>query len=287
MSTKIGVFVLLAILVVGCNNQEDQLKQQLSQAQSNDSTMQATIAERDKYMEQVVVAVNDAYQNIERARMKEKGVAHLATAPEGAPKMTNVVTKEDMLKDLQEISATLQQNQKRITDLQRKNRTFGRQLASLDTLINNLKASLKEREESIAMLQGRIQGLETNVAENMRTIAGKDSVIDTQIRTINTAYYVIGTKDELEKKGIITDEGGFLWGLLGSTTVLTDSVDESQFQPIDRTSNGAIHVNGKIDQILPGRSTDTFATNTANSELTILSPSKFWKQRYLVIVVAG
>jgi outer membrane murein-binding lipoprotein Lpp len=289
MRGSIGAAVLLSILVVGCNNQEDQLKQQLSQAQSNDSTLQASLSERDKFMQQVVAAVNDAYANIEKARAKEKGVAHLAETPEGARKATTVVTKEDMLQDLAQISAALQGNQKRISELQRKNRTFGRQLASLDTLINNLKTSLQEREEAIAQLQGRIQGLEANVADNMRTIAGKDSVIDVQRRTINTAYYVVGTKDELRKKGIITDTGGFLWGLLGSTTVLTDSLNESAFEPIDRTTNGSISVNGTIDQIIPSRSEDTFATasDKTNSKLTILSPRKFWKQRYLVIVVAG
>ena len=285
----IGILAFLALVEAGCSNanREQELQRQLSQVQAADSTMREGIADRDKYMEQVMTAVNESYASLEKARVREGGVAERATGVEGSAKKTNVVTREDLLKDLREISSTLQENRKRIGTLQSKNRSNGRQLAGLDTLIENLKVSLKEREESIAQLQGRIQGLEANVAENTRTIAGKDSLLDLRLKAINTAYYVIGTRDELKRKGIISDAGGFLWGLLGSTTVLADSLDESRFSPVDRTKGQLIQVDGKIDQILPKRIAGTFAMAGSDSALTIISPEKFWQQRYLVIVVEG
>lgn len=289
MKTAIGAMALLLILVAGCTNreQEAQLQQKLAQMQSSDSTLQQGISDRDKYMEQVIAAVNESYANLEKARALEGGVAKRAGGVEGSSTISSVVTKETLLGNLREISSTLKENRAKIGSLQSKNRSFARQIQGLDTLIESLKASIAEREQSIAQLQARIQGLEDNVAENTRTISTKDSVIDTQQKTINTAFYVIGTKDELEKKGIITDQGGFLWGLLGSTTVLTDSIDESEFQPIDRTTSQLIKVNGKIDQILPSRTAGTFATDQTGSALTIVSPDKFWRQKYLVIVVGS
>jgi hypothetical protein len=155
-------------------------------------------------------------------------------------------------------------------------------------MITNLKTSLREREESIAQLEARVQGLETSVAEKTRQIAQKDETIEMQRTTLNTAYVAIGTRDELKEKGIIAEEGGFLWGLLGSTTVMTSDVDGSQFTPIDKTKDLKFHVTGRIDEILPRRKAEVFATaedDKENSELTIVSPDKFWKQNYLVIVV--
>ncbi len=287
MKTIVGAAALLVLFVAGCSNREQELQQKLSQVQASDSTLQQGITDRDKYMEQVIAAVNEAYLNLEKARVMEGGVAKRAGSVEGSSTMTNVVTKENLLGNLRDISATLKQNRTKISALQAKNRSFAKQIDGLDTLIETLKASIAEREQSIAQLQAQVQGLQANVAENVRTIAGKDSVIDSQRKTMNTAFYVVGTKDELKKKGIITDEGGFLWGLLGSTTVLTDSIDQSQFEPIDQTTNQSIRVNGKIDEILPNRTAGTFATEQNGTALTILSPDKFWRQKYLVIVVGS
>ena len=287
MKRSVGVAFVLALLIVGCNNREDELRKQLSEVQSADSTMQVGITERDKFMEQILAEVNDAYVNLEQARVKEGGVAQRATGVEGSAKETAVVSRQDLLKDLSEISNGLQANQKQISQLQARYRTSARRIAGLDSLIENLKTAIQEREVSIAQLQEKVQGLETTVAQNVQTIAVKDSVIGDQQKTMNTAYYVIGTKDELKKKGILTDQGGFLWGLLGSTTVLADSIDESSFAPLDKTSNQSIRVEGKIDQILPNRRASTFAMAKSDSALTILSPSQFWKQKYLVIVVGG
>ncbi len=289
MKTMIGVVALFVIFISGCSNRdrEQQLQQQLSQIQSTDSTLQQGITDRDKYMEQVIAAVNESYANLEKARVMEGGVAKRSGGVEGSAAMTNVVTKENMLSNLREISNKLKENRRRIGALQSQNKSFARKVDGLDSLIETLKTSIAEREQSIAQLQAQVQGLQDNVAENTRTISRKDSVIDDQKKTINTAFYVIGTKDDLEKRGIITDQGGFLWGLLGSTTVLTDSIDESEFQPIDRTTNQSIRVNGKIDEILPNRNATSFSTDQTGTALTILSPDKFWRQKYLVIVVGS
>ena len=66
-------------------------------------------------------------------------------------------------------------------------------------------------------------------------------------------------RHELEEKGIIKDEGGFLWGLLGSTTTLAPGFDERLFKPMNKEVNTAIQVNGKIDEILPRRSVQSYS----------------------------
>jgi hypothetical protein len=287
MKTRVGIFVLMIVLLAGCNKREQELQKQLSQVQVSDSTKQQNIIERDKYMEQVILAVNEANQNLQKARLVEGGIAHRTPGVEGASTITNVTTRDNLLVNLRDISTALKENRRKIGALQMQNKKFGAQMASLDTMIETLKTSIQERETSIAQMQARIQGLETNVAENNRTIVTKDSVIGNQIKTINTGFYVVGTREALKKKGIITEQGGFLWGLLGSTTVLTDSLESSGFMPIDVKANQPILVDGKIDQILPNRNASTFETDKNGSTLNILNPDKFWRERYLVIVVGG
>lgn len=155
-------------------------------------------------------------------------------------------------------------------------------------MLQNMKNIIEQREQSIATLEAQIKGLENTVAENMRTIGEKDMIIETQKNNLNTVYYVVGKEDELKEKGIISHEGGFLWGLLGSTTVLSSGVDRSHFNSLDVTREQTIPVEGKVKEIIPKRNEEFFAIAHADKkrdDLVIKRPDKFWQDRYLVIVV--
>jgi len=126
------------------------------------------------------------------------------------------------------------------------------------------------------------------VAEKTAQIAEKETQLSEQKRKMNTVFYIAGTRTELQEKGIIDEEGGFLWGLLGSTTVMSPAASASEFTALDKTKDNTIHVNGEIDEILPRRQTDLFAMTTAEeagSDLKILEPDKFWREQYLVVVL--
>jgi len=285
MKRTAAVAALCTVLLLGCNTKEEELQKKLDQTQTERSTLQQNIAERDKYIEEVMQSVNEVYTDLEQARAKEGKLLKGAASNEGSGQPAVVDTKQKVLHDISDIGLVLKENRKKIADIQHRLRLEHNKIAALDTLISNLKVSLQEREQSIAQLQAQVQGLENTVAEKTRAIEQKDNVIDQQQRSMNTGYYVVGTKDELKKKGIITDEGGFLWGLLGSTTVMTSDFDKSNFTPIDKTKGDPIHVDGKIEEILPRRNQEFFATDEQGSSLKIVSPDRFWQNNYLVIVV--
>lgn len=276
---------LCTVLVFGCSNKEEELQKKLDQTQAERTALQQNITERDKYIEDVMQSINQVYADLEQARAKEGRLLKGAAGNEGSGQPAVVDTKLKVLHDINDIGQVLKDNRKKIGDIQHRLRMEHNKIASLDSLISNLKVSLQEREQSIAQLQAQVQGLENTVAEKTKVIQQKDNVIDDQTRSMNTGYYVVGTKAELKKKGIITDEGGFLWGLLGSTTIMTSDFDKSSFTPIDKTKGDPIHVDGKIEEILPRRSQEFFATDEQGSSLKIVSPDRFWQNNYLVIVV--
>ena len=288
MKTQVAIVTLLAVLVIGCDHsKEEQLEKQLSVAQTTQLSLQQSISDRDKYFEDIVQAINDVYTDIEKARVKEGKLVKSAGGTEGPFELTNDVSRQKLLQNITDIGTTLKSNWKRIAGLEARMKSFRGEVAGLNKMIENLKQSLKEREASIAELDARVRGLEDTVAENTKVIAEKDGVIDSQQKTMNTAYFVVGTRKELKDKGIITDEGGFLWGLLGSTTVMASGVDPTLFTPIDRTKEQSISVHGDIDEILPHRNDQYFATSQPvadNTQLSIVQPSGFWQDKYLVIV---
>jgi len=287
MKTRLAAIALCALLVVGCNNDKEELQKQLADAQNARTSLQQDITDRDAYYEQVMKSVNEVYSDLEKARIKEGVLKKKGADLEGPTQYTNAQSRERLIANINEIGTSLQENRKKIAALQVRMKNFKGQIAGLNSLIENLKSSIQEREQSIAQLQAKVEGLQATMAEKTKLIEDKDMMISDQQHTLNTAFYVVGTRDELRAKGIITDEGGFLWGLLGSTTVMNSGVDPSEFTPIDKTKDQTIRVDGKIAEILPRRSTDLFAATQKDensTDLTITSPGKFWLEHYLVIV---
>jgi peptidoglycan hydrolase CwlO-like protein len=282
--------VLTAIFLVGCGNseREEALQRQLGESQSEQGTLRQSVADRDKYMEEVIRSINEVYVDLEQARAKETKLAMRVDTTEAPMQFSNAEVRQNFLKKIDGIGTTLKANRKRITDLQVRVRSLGGEVKSLNTLIANLKQSLKEREESIAQLEGRVQGLEQMVAEKTRVISEQDSVIVTHRRTESTGYMIVGTRRELREKGIIKEEGGFLWGLLGSTTVLASDIDKTLFTPIDKTREKSVSVKGVIEEVLPHRNENLFSTAEPVEEtsvLTVVQPDRFWQDNYLVIIV--
>lgn len=290
MKRQAMLVILCAALVSSCDHsKEEDLQKQLNVAQSSQLSLQQNIADRDKYFEEIVKAVNDVYTDIEKARVKEgKLVKSAGGTAEEPMQLTNDISRQRLLQNISDIGTVLKANWKKIAGLEARVSSFKGEIAGLNKLIENLKQSLKEREASIAELESKVKGLEDTVTEKTKVIAEKDDVIGTQQKSMNTAFFVVGTRKELKEKGIITDEGGFLWGLLGSTTVMASGVDPTLFTPIDKSKDQSISVQGEIEEILPHRNEEYFATAQPvekNTVLNIVRPDRFWQDRYLVIVV--
>src|SRR2546422_2838519 len=67
--------------------------------------------------------------------------------------------------------------------------------------MQNLQGVIDNQKETIEALTNQVDQLSTQLA------ALKDT-IETMATEANTVYYVIGTKDELEQKGIVREIGG-------------------------------------------------------------------------------
>jgi uncharacterized protein YoxC len=278
---------VLALIVGGCSTRTEELEKQNAALESSNKQLSADVAVREEYVNHLTEAINDVYASVEEARAKERSILKESNSMESGIASERAHDKADMIERLGEIRTVLRDNRAKLDKLQAKLASSARQYAGLQKMVASLKATIEERDKSIAELTTRVEGLQHDVAQKTEVINQKDSVIDTQYRQITTTYYITGTRHELEEKGIIKKEGGFLWGLLGSTTMLASGFDERLFRPMNKEVNMAIQVKGKIDQILPQRSAQTYSAEKISEEqslLTIAQPADFWKDKYLVII---
>lgn len=288
------IIVVFALVVAGCNTRSDELEKENAELQQKTTQLNQDLEARDQYIEDVTQSINEIYANLEGVREKEKNILRETGEVEGKKKVTSVELRQRLLQQIATIDTNMRSNRKKLSDLQARVSSSRKQYAGLQRMMNDLKKTLEEREQSIAQLQTRVQDLENEVQSKTRVIAVQDSTINDQkslisqqTNRINTGYYIIGSRKELEEKGIISDEGGFLWGLLGSTTVLSSGVNPQYFKPIDKTRDMTIEVQGDIDEIIPRRSENFYVTSENGqdaSTLQIVQPDAFWQENYLVII---
>jgi len=131
-----------------------------------------------------------------------------------------------------------------------------------------------------------------------RTVFGKDTVRTALVDTVNsltteknTAYYVVGTKDELIKKGVLSAEGGKRFFLVGSRNVVPGrELDPTAFTKIDRLNDRTITLPPGEYQILSRQNASfakaaTMKDGKIAGQLQIEQPERFWEtSRFLIIV---
>jgi hypothetical protein len=283
----LAIVAVLSLTAWGCSGRTEELEKQNAVLQQQNKELAQNMTSQDEYIDDVVTAVNDVYQSIETARATEKNLITESKGIEGTKTQSKEEVRKDLLQRISAVNENIQDNYKKVNDLEKKVSTSRKQYASLQTMVENLRKTLEEREASIAALEARVSGLEGEVAQKTEQVRQRDIVIDAQKKEMATVYYVIGTKKELEEKGIVRDEGGFLWGLVGSTTTMAPNFDLSYFTPIDKGRQTTFRVDKRIREILPKRAPEYYTQQKEESGqtvLTIADRDHFWKDKFLVIL---
>jgi len=284
---RTGYIVAIAILLAftGCNQ---------SELENKNKELQQQLAAKDQYIEEVTSAITEIHNQLESTWAMENKVIQQSLAREGSKAPSQLQVKQQILNRISDIDSILAANRKKLSNLQLRLKNAATQYAGLQKMVDGLKATLEEREKTLADLQARVKSLESEVSEKTRVIASREATIDDQsnqlnerTRQMNTVFYVVGKKDDLKGQGIITDEGGVLWGLLGSTTVLAGNFNANLFQKMDKSKESQINVPGKIAEIIPKRDAGSFSMEEASEGRTILkiiNSDQFWKVNRLVVV---
>lgn len=206
--------------------------------------------------------------------------------------------QQELRGKLSEISQRLRIYKEEITRLSTSNYLYASQ-------IDELKSSLSLREERITRYEKMIDDLRDELKQkklelSKTLITLKNEVnakqilklkLEEEINTLKeeyellqfTAYYVYGTEEQLESKGLVKYSGGiFLFGL-GRTPVPSFFDTTSDFKKIDIRNTSEIVLDSEIKKIITPQNQDYCQVN--GNRLKIIQPVKFWRgSRYLFIV---
>ena len=255
-----------------------------------DSLSQAS-AQKDRLVEEIAENtrfVSEISAELAKAAVPPKKLKVSSESPLRASRDTLIQKIRYFTGRVREIEPKLQDSERRISELTSISDSLRNALAAT---MQNLQGVIDSQKEQIAALTEQVETLTT---EN---VALKDT-IENMSTEANTVYYVVGTKDELEQKGIVKEEGGarFLFVLWksGKTLVPARSLDPSVFTPVDRRhfSQLPLPATDKEYRIVSRQDVGALETppsgdGTITGRVKIADSARFWANSKYLIIVEG
>ena len=238
---------------------------------------------------QYLADFNDIQANLDKIKETEKLVSVNTSTQENATSQ-----KDQINNDMNLIYDLMQKNKETIAQLKRKLKKSDARLIELEKMIENLQKQMEEKDVEISDLKTKLEQmnikveiLTTSVDSLTAENSNKENVIANKTEELNTAWYVFGTRKELEKNQVITKEGGFIG--LGRIEKLKDSFNKDYFTKVDITKLTSIPLNVKKAHLVTNHPSSSYkfeGTDKKVDKLTITNNTDFWSaSKYLVIVV--
>lgn len=298
---SVPVALLAATIVAGCNTET---KQQLATVSHADSVHVDSLGKvRKDLMDEVMASttfITDINRELAKARtLQSKQEPQLETTSEmtatNEQRKAIVAKINHLVARLDSVQNRLASARSKVTAMTKQDSALVQQVAAYEKSIADLQASAaKEREDlqtvinkqttEIAGLNGRVDTLNT-------VRAALTDTVNTLTTQKNTVYYVVGTQDELIKKGVLVAEGGKRFYVVGGRKIMpARQLDPASFSKIDRLQDRTIQLPEGQYQIL-SRQNVMFAKAQGGKDgkisgaLTIEQPEQFWEPSKFLIIV--
>jgi hypothetical protein len=234
------------IAVTGCVSKKDYEKE-LEQ-------VKLISAEKDSLLKDVMATTQFiADVNTELGRVRDakagkpvQGAAGELPNPSPAEQRTQMLERIKQLTDrVNEAESRLAASRQRVAALSGDNAALTKQLAQYDSTITAFKSIIDNQKAEIASLNAQVSALTGEVAvlkTDKAQLTSEKETLTTEKAALtverNTVYYVIGTKDELRKKGIIVKKGGILG--IAATDIPATTLNPADFTSVDKTKTAEI-----------------------------------------------
>jgi len=255
--------------------------------ESENINLMSEIEERDSLVDEWVYTLMNIEGDLMAMQEKESLLSESSTDGELSTDLRDRIYEE-----LESLNELLKENKKKLAALNRKLQNSGIRIASLekkigllettivqrDSSISDLKAQLVEREYMLAKLNTEVEDLNTTVLAVTEKMKAQDD-------ELNSAYVATGSIEELEQKGVVAREGGFLG--IGRNRVLVTEITDNNFNEVNIQEINTIPLNAKKVKLIsdhPASSYELVSNDSIVEYLAITDPSKFWKiTRYAVV----
>ena len=278
---KAPVIILAAMFTLAaCNNTNVEDVKKIKDLARQDSIKAVQANQKDSLITAYLNDLNEIQENLDRIKQREK----IMTIK---PEEMNSPDKQSVVAEVKELDEWIVENDKKMNSLQSRLKKMDTKNNKLESLVAHLTDEIAQKDEEIADLQAKLG--RANDSLRMVTSHFNDSLTvikkqRAQMVEMNTVYYITGTMKELQDKGVIDKQGGFIG--LGRVAELNPSVNNNMSVKANLVNLKGISLNGKFRRFITTHPDKAYQliTNSKNDSLIINMPSTFWSEsKYLVV----
>ncbi|MCD7973415.1 MAG: hypothetical protein LUG18_12275 [Candidatus Azobacteroides sp.] len=281
MKRVIFIMASILLLVSGCKNTNPKDSEELKKLQEeNDSLRLAGVKQNEEYNEMLSL-INEVEDNLRKIKETE----NYLTEQSQLGGELNQSARERINNDMQLLAETLQKNKSQISKLQGQLKSSGIKSDELEKRLAALVADIEEKTASIAALQDELERQNIIIVEQGQRIQEQSSTIEQhsqtishQDKTLNTGYYVFGTKKELEQEKILV-----------KGKLMQQGYNQDYFTKVDIRELQQVPLYSKKVKMLSTHPASSYKLEKGpdgNQTLVITNKAEFWSiSKYLVIQV--
>lgn len=283
----LAVPMLAAVFTfTSCNSE---LKEEAARLKQQNEELSAGSKKDSLYIASMNAEMDELYANLDSMRAREERIRQASEklrAKTMGGKEGSVTIDESFV----QLEKLLAQNKNKIASLQKKLAESGQKNALLEKAMEEMRKQMEDKDnqinsmkEQVAALSKEVEGLKVQNATIVAEKQATDEKLTATTDALNTVFYAVGAKKDLEKKGLIDTRGLFkkLDGLAaGASDDAFVKGDKRYLKEISAGQGKAKNV-----ELLPKRT--GFELVEANGEVIvkITDAETFWKNKYVAVVI--
>jgi peptidoglycan hydrolase CwlO-like protein len=282
------LILLIVIILIGCGKEEN------TPEMPEDKIFEKVDASNEKFLRTQDSILRNYAAAIRLINQIDNELTKLSNVPQSIETQN---LERDILQKIEYLSFQLKTKNDELNILERNIKSLAKENKEFRERIKTLETILAEKDRIIDNQKSRIEELEKEL--NL-TIRERDIAIESKIEAEkrveettlqkNTAFYVIGTEQDLENKGIIKMEGeGFLG--IGGKFVPNPDANINYFKKINISIDTLLQfpTSFTIQEIVSNHNKkhlEIIDSPAGDSFLRIKNPEEFWlKDKSLIIIV--
>ncbi len=283
---QLSIYLCLLCMICSCNGNGGDLMKLVAERDSLKAMADRQQMEL-KTNNAAIQAINSALDSI----AVQEGLIFTSSSRE------TPITKADALKNLEHFQAVIDQQRQKITDLQAQLAEnpedtnlkgivehLNQQLLEKDAQIVALKQELSRKDVDISALKKMVESQRLKINEQSEAIAQLDkknkaqnTALSNQDKFINTGYVLIGSKEDLKRKGLIK----------GKKLLVDGALDKTKFARVDIRNFKEISFEAKHPRILTNIPPSAYTLTTSSKHqftLHITNVTAFWSVSNFLII---
>lgn len=292
LNQLLAIFIVLCITGISFSCNQFAENEEVSQLEAKNDSLTIIIEQRDSLLNEVM----EAFYQIEKDLSFIKEERNVISVHSDNPEIEES-RKDRIVQDVNNLANLLQENKKELAALNKKLKSSGLKIRNLETRIAELSKLADERDAEILALKSELEKKDFEVSvlnEQVATLADEkekqEIVIAQQVKQIdnfNKAYYTLGTLKELEQKGVVRKEGGFLG--IGKTKSLSTEIKLDYFSEFDIRETKSIEVNSENAKLITEHPDGSYEFVTQEDQIAYLAindVNEFYRfSKYVVLEV--